>query len=270
MTRTVGVWIVVVLMGLSAYAQSSKPRFEVASIKPTVPVTSGPLNELLNRIPRFHPGGLFSAPQATVRDLLILAHDLRPNRIVGGPDWVRQDSFEVNARAGTNASANDMKPMIQSLLEDRFKLVTHVESREMRYQALVRARPDGPLSAGLEPLEECSSTVVNELRRKFPEKYPFPMNGLVSGCSKPGLENLAALLESRLDVSVVDATGLKGSFYFTIRSQWPAGPSRAEVTDANLPSLATALEEQLGLRLESRKGPLDVLVIDSIEQPTEN
>ena len=113
--------------------------------------------------------------------------------------------------------------------------------------------------------------IVHEVPRTLPDKYPFPMGaGMVSSCSRAGADELAAYVDSRLGVPVIDETGLKGSFYYTIRSQWPAGPSRAEVSDPNLPALPTALEDQLGLRMESRRGPIKVLVIDSIQPPTEN
>jgi len=272
MVRGAG-WIIAVLLGVSVYTQPSNPKFEVASIKPTVPITSGPLDTLLKAVfPRFQPGGLFTAQQVTVQQLVMLAYDLKPYQVVGGPKWMREDHFQINAKAGTNASTDQMKMMIPSLLVDRFKLVTHTEQREIRYQALVLARSDGTAGPNLVPIDGCSSALVNELRKKFPEKYPFPMGaGMVSdGCVKGGVDGLANYLDNRLGVRVIDATGLKGGFYFTIRSQWPAGPSRAEVNDPDLPALPTALEEQLGLKLEWRQGPVEVLVIDSVQLPSEN
>jgi uncharacterized protein (TIGR03435 family) len=96
-------------------------------------------------------------------------------------------------------------------------------------------------------------------------------------CSEPGLSMLADMLSLGLETPVLDATGLKGAFYYSFRSQFRILPAAVSAlgahlpeSDPNLPSLATALEEQLGLRLESRRGPVDVLVIDSVEPPTEN
>ena len=265
MTR-IAVVLVAVICAPILIAQQTTPRFEVASIKPTESRTpSGPF------IPRAQPGGRFSAGLATVDSLLWFAYGVRQDLIVGGPDWVRQDRFDISAKADTDAPADQIKLMVRSLLEDRFKLVTHIERREIQVLALVRARPDGPLGPGLVSMDQCSPAVVNELRRKFPEKYPSPIGGgMISGCSSMGLGNLAILLTMGKGTPVIDATGLTDSFYYTIRSQF--SPAAAflgrENTDPNLPALSTALEEQLGLKLQSRRAPVEVLVIDSVEMPT--
>ena len=255
-------------------AQQPVPRFEVASVKPA---ESRPLSatSVLRVMPRVLPGGRFDAGLATVEDLLWFAYDLRQHRIVGGPSWVRQDGFEIrdrfeiSAKAANDAPADQIRLMVRSLLEDRFKLVTHMERREMQVLALVRARHDGPLGPGLIPMDECSPAIVNTLRRDSPEKYPTPGGGLLSGCSSKGLGDLAALLTIGQGTPVIDATGLTDSFYYAIRSQ-SAALGRAANTGSDLPALSTALAEQLGLRLQSRKGPVDVLVIDSVERPTPN
>ena len=178
--------------------------------------------------------------------------------------------FQISAKAENDAPAAQIELMVQSLLKDRFKLVVHREPREMSVQALVRARPNGSLGPGLVRMDECSPSIVNELRRKFPEKYPTPSGGMISGCSSMGLGSLATGLTLGLGTPVIDATGLTDSFYYTLRSQFSmvAAYVRAPNNDPNLPALSTALDEQLGLKLESRRGPLDVLVIDSAEMPT--
>jgi uncharacterized protein (TIGR03435 family) len=280
MMQTGAVWVVAALLGASIAAQQPKPQFEVASVKPQGESISGgslgnAVSSAANAMPRARPGGLFNPTHASVEHLVMFAYDLRPYRIVGGPDWMRRDLFQINARAESDAPAGQIRLMVQSLLEDRFKLVTHVEPREMRFQALVRARPDGPLGPSLFTIDECTTAIVNELRRKFPDKYPTPIvSGMTSGCSRTGVSDLADLLTFRLGTPVIDATGLKGSFYYTIRSQFPeALPTllgAAVNIDPSLPALSTALDEQLGLKLESRRGPVDVLVIDSVQQPTEN
>jgi uncharacterized protein (TIGR03435 family) len=246
-------------------AQQPAPRFEVASIKRTdSQMPSGA------PIPRAQPGGRFRADIATVVALVWFAYGWRNDFVVGGPDWVRKDRFEISAKAENDAPAAEVKLMVQSLLKDRFKLVTHIEQREMRFQAIIRARPNGPLGPDLVSIDECSATAVNKLRREFPEKYPTPGGGMVGGCSSMGLGDLATLL-SIGGTPVIDATGLTGSFYYTIRSQLSlaaAFTGRTANVDPNLPALSTALDEQLGLKLESRRGPLDVLVIDSVQEPT--
>jgi uncharacterized protein (TIGR03435 family) len=265
-------WSSVVLAGMTVTlsAQAPKPTFEVASVKPRQESTA--VSVVIPGRARVLPGGVFSATYTSVEHLLMFAYDLRDYRIVGGPDWLRRDKFEIRARAETDAPADQIKLMVRSLLEDRFKLVTHVEPREMRYNALVLARPNGFLGPGIFSIDECTPVVVNELRRKFPEKYPTPSGpGMTSGCSPTGVNAFADYLSFRLGTPFIDETGLKGGFYYTVRSQWPTGLGfGVEVSDPSLPALSTALEEQLGLRLESRRGPLEVLVIDSVQQPTEN
>jgi uncharacterized protein (TIGR03435 family) len=267
MTRAVAVSIAAVVLGASGAAQQPTPRFEVASIKRV----ESPRPSLAP-IPRALPGGQFRADMATVDSLLWFAYGVRQDLVVGGPDWARRDRFEISARAETEVPADQIKLMVRSLLEDRFRLAVHVEPREMRYQALVRARPDGSPGPGLERLDECSPAVVIELRRKFPEKYPMPTAGAISACSSKGLGDLATLLTMGLGTPVIDASGLTDSYYFTIRSQFSPAAALTGRTfdDPNLPALSTALDEQLGLKLESRRGPVDVLVIDSVQEPTEN
>jgi uncharacterized protein (TIGR03435 family) len=146
-------------------------------------------------LPRAQPGGRFRADFATVDTLVWFAYGIRQDLIVGGPDWVRQERFEISAKAENDAPAAEIKLMVQAMLKDRFKLVLHKEPREMSVQALVRARPNGPLGPGLVRLDECSPAIVNDLRRKFPEKYPtLTGEGMMSGCSSVGLDNLALLL----------------------------------------------------------------------------
>ena len=258
---------------LSAQApEQSAVAFEVASIRP---VRAGaPLPSNIVPIPRALPGGAFGASFASVVDLLWFAYNLRQDRIIGGPDWAREERFAIDARAGREVPVDQLKLMVRSLLEERFALVAHMEPREMRLQALIRARPNGPLGPALLPIDECTPAAVGELRRKSPEKYPTPAGGgMMSGCSSNGVNVLADYLTLMLGDSYIDATGLQGSFYHTIRAQWPAravtGLGRP-ANDPDLPALSTALEEQLGLKIESRRGPVEVLVIDSVERPTAN
>jgi uncharacterized protein (TIGR03435 family) len=260
------VWTVAALLVAPIAAQETRPRFEVASVKrasSTIPMTAP--------IPRAFPGGRFRADFTTVDGLLWFAYGVRQDFVFGGPDWVRRDTFEISAAAATDAPADQIKLMVQSLLEDRFKLVTHVEKREMRYLALVPARPNSAPGPNLVRIEECSAAAVNALRRDFPEKYPRPAAGMIASCSSRGLGDLATLF-SMGGERVVDTTGFTDSFYYTLRSQFsPASALLGRISsDSDLPALSTALEEQLGVKLESRRGPLDVLVIDSIQEPTEN
>ena len=206
MRQTTTAWIVAALLGASIAAQEARPRFEVASVKRTesrTPATAP--------IPRAFPGGRFRADFTTVDGLLWFAYGVRQDFVFGGPDWVRRDTFEISATAATDAPPDQIKLMVQSLLDDRFKLVTHVEKREMRYVALVPARPNGALGPNLVRIEECSAAVVNALRRDFPDKYPPPGAGMIASCSSRGFGDLATLL-SMGGERVVDATGFTDSF----------------------------------------------------------
>jgi uncharacterized protein (TIGR03435 family) len=266
----------IVLAGAPVIGQEPAPpklTFDVASIRPQS--SSVTLTNLAGTFARVRPGGGFSGTHATVASLIMFAYDLKDYQIAEGPGWIRESYFDINARAERpDARDEDIRLMVRSLLEDRFGLVAHMEPREMRFQALVRARPDGPLGPQLLPIDECSSGFVNELRRKDPDTYTIPLGGgIMAGCTSPGATRLADSLTLGLGAPVIDETGLTGSFYYTIRSQFSVaarffGGARTDLD--GLPALPTALEEQLGLRLESRRGPFQVLVIDSVQQPTEN
>jgi uncharacterized protein (TIGR03435 family) len=129
-------------------------------------------------------------------------------------------------------------------------------------------------------MDTCSPQVLKELIGKFPEKYgsppdiPIEAGTGTGGCSSEGLNTLAADLAARLEVPVSDATGLDGSYYYLLPEGLPPGRSSTLGRSLNVsgiaPALPTALKEWLGLRLESRKGTVQVLVVDSIQRPTEN
>jgi uncharacterized protein (TIGR03435 family) len=277
MTRTVASCVLAGFLGALASAQEPKPRFEVASVKPSGPVTpsGGTWTDMMNSGLRRLPDGI-TAPQETVHGLVIRAYGVLPYQIVGGPDWMKSDRFEITAKAGADVPGAQIQLMMQSLLEDRFKLVAHREQREMRHQTLVLAKADRRLGPGLFRMDvACTPAMINELRQKFPEKYASPFNGVMSGCSAAGVGGLASSLTSRLGTPVIDRTGLEGPFHYAFSAQLPARPVSpslgAPTSDpADLPALSTGLEEQLGLKLESGKGPIEVLVIDSVSRPSEN
>lgn len=271
-----GLTVMLVACSLAITAGQSKPRFEVASVRrQTEPLTAA--NVASGAIPRALPGGRFNASHITVQSLLLFAYDLKPYRLDGGPAWIREDRFAVNASAGRDASAAEIKRMLQALLEERFGLVAHMEPRPMRLQALVLARQDGTLGPNIFRMDaECTAAVVNERRRTMPEKYVSPgANGMMSSCSVSGVDMLADYLMLRLGVPILDATGLSGPHYYSLTAELPppivSARLGAPTSDpSNLPALSTALNEQLGLKMESRQGPVDVLVIEAISQPTEN
>jgi uncharacterized protein (TIGR03435 family) len=251
---------------LGAVLMAQQPTFEVASVKRAV---SGRMSAY--PFPTVLPGGRFTATQSTVEAVLMFAYDVKPYQIISEADWVREQRFETNAKARGEAPAvDDVRLMVRSLLEDRFGLLAHFEQRTADGLALVRARPDGSLGPKLIEIDDCDSKVVNELRRKSPEKYPPPGDGW-SACSAPGLDTLALALTYFEGVPVIDATGLKGSYYYSLVSRISlAGAFYRVPVREDLPSLPVALDEQLGLKLEPRRVTYAALVVDSVQEPTEN
>jgi uncharacterized protein (TIGR03435 family) len=253
-------WSWLALSAQTPIATSVDMAFEVASIKPN---KSGATNSSTSG-----RAGSFSASNVTARELIIYAYRLRPFQLAGGPGWIGSDRFDIQARPPENA--NDNRAMTRALLRDRFKLVAHTETRQEQVYALVLARPDGG------PGPQLKASTQNCATSQPGAASPCGINTSVNdttgrmtgtGQSMEGLVN--ALGGFGLSRMVLDRTGLKGQFDFELR--WtpdnlraPAG--QAQANDA--PSIFAALQEQLGLRLESQRGPVEFLVVDRIEQPT--
>jgi len=249
-----------VSLGIGLSAQTSKPTFEVASVRRNL---LGPRS--VPSLPsQVRPGGMFIATNQVLDKLVAFAYGIDDFQLIGGPGWIRdeQTRFDVNAKVTASVSNEQLRLMMQSVLEDRFALVTHREQREMPVYSLVLARDDGRLGSGLQRVDEC------------PEKPPTLANG--STLYSCGPISVAARIASRsLGLTVVDKTGLNGTFtvavYFStegVRSLF--GPMFTPPADPNLPSFHDALRDQLGLRLDAGRGSVDVLVIDSVQQPTED
>jgi uncharacterized protein (TIGR03435 family) len=264
--------------------------FEVASVKPN---KSGEA-QLAGIM--FPPGGRFMARNATLRELILAAYGeaipLHDSQIVGGPVWVNSDRFDIDAKAASEPPPGAVGPpplmfaMLRTLLRERFKLSAHLQTREMPIYALVMARSDGRLGPQLRQSDVDCDAVRATRARGGPPQPPAageaPLCGSIAG---PGrltarAATLVALagwyLSGIANRIVIDRTGLTGVFDWTL--EWspealpqPLRASGAPPTppgDPNGPSIFTALQEQLGLKLESARGPVDVLVIDSVQQPT--
>jgi uncharacterized protein (TIGR03435 family) len=204
---------------------------------------------------------------------------LPPERVLGGPDWIRseRERFDILAKAPDGTTRSQRPLMVRALLADRFKLKTHLETRNAPIYALVVARPDGKLGPRMSPATfDCTSWLAARDRgeRVVP---PPPSNGEGLPCglqsslgSIRGRSQIAdlAFVLSFLDIlgrPVVDRSGLIGDYELELT--WSPDPG---LTRSDLPSLFTALREQLGLKLEPTTGPVDVLVIDSAERPTQD
>jgi uncharacterized protein (TIGR03435 family) len=247
--------------GQSAAAQGQ--RFEVASIKRGDPI-----------VRRFFIGtvpGRFMATNMTARDVIAFAFDMRKEQISGGPAWIDSQRFMIEAKPHDgvtidgSAGMSNLRRMLQSLLEDRFKLTVHRDTRIEPIYELVVA------SGGfrLKPIEPRSSG---------PRGIGTNGQGNVTGMAAQ-MPVLAGFLSGVLGRSVVDKTGVSGQYDFTLTYAPEPGqtgspvappPEGAAQADPNRPTLFTALQEQLGLRLATTRGPVDIVVIDRVERPIGN
>ena len=264
------------------------PTFTVASIKPSAPPTGGPMR--MSAGPR--AGGQWVAANVPLAFILMNAYPdfSRPGQIVGGPEWIHTQAFDVNAKADDNPPVDVLNAMVQQLLAERFKLKVHTESRDVDVYALVLARPDGRLGPGIKKAAVDCVARAEELKRAraagaAPSPPPAPQPGQRPECGmmstgSNGVQRIliggnpigaiAMGIQSTVGRQVIDRTGLTGAFDIDLEFSG-AGQLATTADQPNaLPSVFTALQEQLGLKLESRKDKMEVLVIDSVEMPTPN
>lgn len=245
---------------------TAQTGFDVASIKPSDPSSTRTQIGVA-------PGGVFNAKNVTLKLLIGQATDLRDFQISGGPGWVDADHYDITAKSPDfNVSEDDLRKMtdeqrnsfqdkvrrdIQLLLEERFQLHSHRETRELPVYTLTIAKSGSKLQS---PANTDVTTTSLRVRRTDA--------GLteITGKTIP-LVNLVKSLSSQLNRTVLDQTGLTGKYDFDVSFTPNLDTSQADTTG---PSLFTALEEQLGLRLESKKGPVEVLVIDSAQKASAN
>jgi uncharacterized protein (TIGR03435 family) len=197
------------------------------------------------------------------------------------PEWARTAFFDINAKANRQPSVEERPAYYRGLLEDRFKAVVHTESRELPVYTLVLARQDGRLGPGMRQSDvDCGPVIAAaQARAAAGERPALPVQGQRPTCGAIGaptgftagaveLSVLAGMLAGGLDRPVVDRTGLAGRFDVDFRSAPMRTAPGAPASD--LPSIFTAAQEQLGLKLEPSTAPIPVLVIDRIEMPTED
>jgi uncharacterized protein (TIGR03435 family) len=249
---------------LSAQSQAAppgSPAFEVASVKTN---RTGD-NRVMNML---QSGGRYTATNITLRMLIRNAYRLQDSQISSGPSWIDSDHYDVVAKGEAQFSL-----MLQGLLADRFKLTFHYESQELPIYALVVARSDRKLGSRLRQTDCVRPD--NAVLPGPPDLNPQPPCGTIqTGSGRltfrgAPMSQIATGLSSHVNRVVLDRTGLSGDFDLDL--QWTAdqlSPAAARPADPNGPSIVTALQEQLGLRLDSHRGPVEVLVIDSASQPT--
>jgi uncharacterized protein (TIGR03435 family) len=254
----------------SAFGQAAeKPQFEVADVhsspKTSLPVTRGP----------FYSSGRFELRFATMLDLIRLAYGVDPERVSGGPPWLEMDRFDVFAKTPEKSTAESRKLMLRSLLDERFKLVTHNDSRPMAAWGLKAKKPQLKESDG-EGETGCKFTVQNAPTGPPAAGTPIQMPVFVYNCKNVTMPAFAVSLlnapgagqyfNNRL---VVDQTELKGAYDFTLHYT-PKIPVGISVVGEQIP-LFDAVEKQLGLKLEMTTTPMQTIAVDSVSQaPTPN
>lgn len=251
---------------------SSPVGFEVASVRPN---KSGPGSTFMRRL----PGVGFEAGNVTPRDLILFAYDIQRPYLIGLPGWAENERFDIVARAGAVPQAspngsNVVWMMLRQLLEDRFRLAVRTETREMQVYALVLARRDGRLGPQLRRSQvDCTSTSPAPPSANAggqPQCTSRNGPGFTAAVGRP-ISAFLFFLTGQVRRAVIDRTGLTGTWDIDLTFSPDGGVAAPTTTPQDSgPSLFTALQEQLGLRLEPSTGPVQVLVIDRIERPTEN
>ena len=255
------------------------PAFDAASVRPN---KSG--SSLLQMVPQ--PGGRFAATNVTLGMLIRNAYQVPPFRIYGGPKWIESDRFDVAASVAGNPPQDQIRLMLQRLLAERFKLRVHTERRDQPVFNLVVARRDRRLGPQLRRSEaDCAGVSAAVSGLPPPDGPPrcgyigpAPGSVLSSGHVSMAfrgvtMEGFARFLVAAVRRNVTDRTGLSGyfdgDFESTIEfSPPPPPPGIPDPFDRqNFPSIYTVLQEQLGLKLDSTRGLVDVLVIDTAEPP---
>ena len=239
----------------AALGQSAAPaEFEVASIRPAPPQAAGRVSTR-----KSIDGARVIFTNVTVTDVIGAAYKIQQYQ-VAGPSAIGSWRFDVAAKIPDGAPEQQVPQMFQALLNERFKLAFHRETRVLPVYTL-RVANGGPKLR----MAESASGIQSDSN-----STGWHVN------AKASLLSFAEFLSLRLDRPVLDGTGLSG--VFEIKADWapdpiaqPAAPGKEAAPDSALgPSIFTALQEQLGLRLESARGPVDVLVVDHVEMPTEN
>jgi uncharacterized protein (TIGR03435 family) len=282
-----------ILLAIGAWAvfaqPTVRPEFEVASIKPSVS------QRIMNVRPL--PGRLTA--DASLPVLMQYAYGVEPFQVVGGPGWIESERYQIDAKADGNASRDQMFLMLQSLLEDRFQLKIHRDTKELPVFALVPntlvskrgslklpppregvcvdSAVDAPAEwtgAGrmatpgeVQPTKgRCGSTVV-----------ALGPGGAQMKGGKIAMPELVRTLSMLLGRSVIDRTGFTGLFDLQLdfvpddtTPSMPPPPPNSGISDITGVSIAQALQQQLGLRLQSTKGPVEVIVVDHAERPSQN
>lgn len=254
------VFIAVIAAGVSPLWPQT-PAFEVATIKPTAPDYRG------GRFITMQGAHQFVARNYTLKFMVAAAYDLPPRTISGGPEWIDSERYDILAvtPGDVRPSLDQQMLMLRTLLAERFKLTIHREQKALSIYELTVAKNGSRLKESTASPEE-PPVLIN---RVFPGRILLPARNATM------MQFASMLQRSVLDRSVLDKTGLSGKYDFDL--EWTAddtqfgGQLPTPLPDTPpKPDLFSALQEQLGLRLESARAPVDVIVIDGVERPSEN
>jgi uncharacterized protein (TIGR03435 family) len=239
-------------------AADADPVFEVATIKPSAP----------NRRRQFSIGNgtEVSAVGATVNDLIVFVYGVHVGQISGAPGWLESDKFDIVGKpeGGGRPNPTQFKTMLQKLLADRFQLAFHRDKKQLTVYALTVGK-NGP------------RLTKSQAANPIPNLHYRPGNLPASNAT---MEEFAGVMQAHLDRPVVDQTGLKGRFDFQL--QWTPDETQSDSVRAlgappappdgvgTQPDLFTAIQQQLGLKLEATKAESDVLVVDKVAKPSAN
>jgi uncharacterized protein (TIGR03435 family) len=231
--------------------KDANPGWEVASVKPSDPNEENQTIRMLGR----H----MVIQRQTVETMLSAAYGLQKNQIADAPEWVRKESFDVDGVADVEGqpSTQQFQSLIRKLLVERFGLKTHLEQREMAVFAL-RVAKDGPkLKSASNP-----GPLVNQQRVEGGIGYRTLQ------FTSTSMQDLTLMMLQYVDRPVVDQTGLTGQYDFELKYTYDE--TRAPTDGSAPPSLFTAIQEQIALKLEPVKAPAEVLLIDHVDRPSAN
>jgi uncharacterized protein (TIGR03435 family) len=279
--------VAVAIAAAPAAAQTdTRPAFAVATVKKN---TTGDAARGM----RLQPGGRIVVTNQPLRQLVVFAYGLQPQQLVGGPPWIDSDRFDITAQAEGSISPTPpggppgpAQLMMQRLLAERFGLVVHTESRELPVYALTVARRDGQLGPRIKLADRDCLALMTQAPGGVPMQAPRLPDGRPGcGVTRDGTGKVMAggttmtmlamsMLTGPAGRIVVDRTGLTGAYDFDFEYALDPAPGAAPAGGATAvsdrPGLFTALEEQLGLKLQATRAPIDVTIIDRVTPPTEN
>ena len=241
----------------------SKPvSFEVASVKPNNSGARTTSAQIL-------PGGRFTLTNYPLQTLIILAYSLQQDQLVNVPDWASSERFDINAKAEgdfttTRLAFDDARLMMRVLLAERFGLVIHEETRNLDVYALVPDREDRRLGANMRAAS-CEPLSATDVAGGTVVPCGNFTGNPATGAQGRGLTmgNLARFLQGIVGMMVVDRTGLEGTYDLTLTFE-----RNTLAANSELPSIFTAIQEQLGLRLRRDIAPVAVIVVDRVDRPT--